>query len=57
MKLGTENRTTTIIAIVLFAIAIPLLIRMWSGAGHPASAPPASPPPNPALAPAHPAPP
>ena len=40
MKLGTEKRTTTIIAIVLFAIAIYLLVRLWSGAGQPASAAP-----------------
>lgn len=37
MKLGTENRTTAIVALVLVAIAAYLLIRMWSGSGQPAS--------------------
>jgi hypothetical protein len=40
MKLGTENRTTTIVAAVLFAFAIYLLVRMWTGGGQPASAAP-----------------
>jgi hypothetical protein len=40
MKLGTENRTTTIVAAVLFALAIYLLVRMWTGSGPPASAAP-----------------
>jgi hypothetical protein len=38
MKLGTENRTTTIVAAVLFAIAIFLLVRMWTGTSQPAVA-------------------
>ncbi|MBZ5567804.1 MAG: hypothetical protein LAN64_08130 [Acidobacteriia bacterium] len=38
MKLGTENRTTTIVASVLFLVAIFLLARMWSGGGRPAAA-------------------
>ena len=37
MKLGTENRTTTIVAIVLFLVAIVLLVRVSSGGGRPAS--------------------
>lgn len=40
MKLGTENRTTTVVAAVLFALAIYLLVRMWAGGGQPASAAP-----------------
>lgn len=38
MKLGTENRTTTIVAIVLFVVAIFLLVRMGSGGGRRAAA-------------------
>jgi hypothetical protein len=52
MKLGTENRTATIVAIVLFAVAILLLVRMWSGSGQPASAAPPT-----AVVPAQPTPP
>jgi hypothetical protein len=40
MKLGTNNRVTTIVAVVLFALAIYLLVRMWTGGGQPASAAP-----------------
>jgi hypothetical protein len=40
MKLGTENRTTSIVAVVLFAVAIYLLVRLWTGSGQPASAAP-----------------
>jgi hypothetical protein len=40
MKLGTEHRTTTIVAVVLFALAIYLLVRMRTGGGEPASAAP-----------------
>jgi hypothetical protein len=38
MKLGTENRATTIIALVLFVLAVFLLLRMRSGGGQPAAA-------------------
>lgn len=38
MRLGAENRTTTIVAIVLFAAAIFMLARLWFGIGHPAAA-------------------
>ncbi len=38
MKLGAENRTTMIVAFVLMAIAIFLLVRMFSGGGQPAAA-------------------
>ena len=38
MKLGTQNRTTTIVAVVLFAIAIYLVVRMFTGGGPPAAA-------------------
>jgi hypothetical protein len=52
MKLGTENRTTTILAIVLMVAAAFLIIRMFSGSGQPAaqaSAPqPSAPAPLPA---------
>jgi hypothetical protein len=58
MKLGTENRTTTIVAIALMAIAAFMFVRMFTGGGHPASA--ANPdtaavqaPPSPAPAPVH----
>ncbi len=38
MKLGIENRTTTILALVLFVIAVFLLVRMFSSGGQPAAA-------------------
>ena len=38
MKLGAENRTTTMLAIALGVIAVFLLVRMWSGGGRPAAA-------------------
>ena len=38
MKLGAENRTTTIVAIALMAIAVFMIVRMWSGRGQPAAA-------------------
>ena len=40
MKLGTNNRVTTIVAVALFALAIYLLVRLWTGGGQPASAAP-----------------
>ena len=55
MKLGTENRTTTIVAIVLFVVAIFLLVRLWSGGSQPAAA--ATPNATPATAAAAPQPP
>ncbi len=48
MKLGTENRTATMVAIALFALAIVLLVRMLSGAGQPAAAAAPSAPATPA---------
>jgi hypothetical protein len=38
MKLGAENKTTAIIAIVLMLLAVFLLARMWTGGGQPAAA-------------------
>lgn len=38
MKLGAENRTATMVAIALMVIAVFMIVRMWSGGGHPAAA-------------------
>jgi hypothetical protein len=38
MKLGAENRTTTMVAIALMVIAVFMIVRMWSGGGQPAAA-------------------
>jgi hypothetical protein len=38
MKLGAENKTTTIVAMALMIVAIFLLARMWTGGGQPAAA-------------------
>jgi hypothetical protein len=38
VKLGAENRTTTVVAIALMVIAVFMLVRMWSGGGQPAAA-------------------
>ncbi len=46
MKLGAENRTRTIFAVALFALAIILLVRMLTGGGQPAAAAGPSPSPN-----------
>ncbi len=46
MKLGTENRTTTIVAIVLMVLAAFLIIRMFYGGGQPAAAQASAPQPS-----------
>ena len=38
MKLGAENRTTTMVALALMVIAVFMIVRMWSGGGRPAAA-------------------
>jgi hypothetical protein len=37
MKLGAENRTTTMVAIALMVIAAFMIVRIWSGGGRPAA--------------------
>ena len=43
MKLGAENRTKTILALLLFAAAVLMLVRGFYNGGQPASAAPAAP--------------
>jgi hypothetical protein len=38
MKLGAENRTATIVAVALMAIAAFMIVRAWVGGGQPAAA-------------------
>lgn len=38
MKLGAENRTATVIAVVLMVLAVFLLVRMFAGGSQPAAA-------------------
>lgn len=55
MKLGAENKTKTILAVVLAAVAIFMLIRMFTGGGESAAPPTASKPSASSSAPSQPA--
>jgi hypothetical protein len=54
MKLGTENRTTMVVALALTVIGVFMIVRMFSGKGQPATA--ANPSPAQPVAAAEPAP-